>query len=673
MSISKLTSPDDLLRLKEQLVKERDNGRTILSVCGGTGCLACGCKGVVSALKAALKESRLEEEVELKITGCPGFCERGPLVVVYPEGIFYQKVKPADAKLIVDQTIKGGHVVNKLIYKDPLTKQGIIHEKDIPFYRKQMRLLLGMNNFLDPTSIHDFIVLGGYRSMAKALSAMTAEAIVEEIKKSGLRGRGGGGFLTGKKWASCRKSKGDPKYVICNADEGDPGAFMDRALLEGNPHLVIEGMVIGAYAIGCEEGFVYVRNEYPLAVKNLMIAIDQARDYGLLGKNILGTGFDFDLQVSRGGGAFVCGESTALMASLEGKIGEPRAKYIHTVDAGLWEKPSTLNNVETWANVPLIIDKGANWYSQIGTAGSKGTKIFALTGKVNNTGLVEVPMGITLREILYDIGGGVPGKKAFKAVQTGGPSGGTLIVETSEPDIHESLVAHGDVREDEEALNLLDLPVDFDELTKAGSMMGSGGMIVMDQDSCMVDVARYFINFLQEESCGKCIPCREGLRTMLQILNRICEGKGEMKDIDTLEEMSQVMIDTSLCQLGGSAPNPVLSTLRYFRQEYLAHIVDKRCPAGTCKELVSHTIDETCTGCHVCLEPCPTDAITGKLKELHVIDQSKCIQCGACYQVCRFDSIQRVKRGAGEAVQVKAKALWKPPQKKTAQQTAAVA
>jgi len=670
MTAMKLTSPADLEALRKRLIEARQGNKTIVTICAGTGCLACGCEAVANAFREELKEGRLENIVELRLTGCHGFCERGPLVVIQPDEIFYQKVKPRDVKLIVDQTIKGGKLVNKLLYKDPQTKQVIPHEREIPFYKKQMRLIFGKNGFMDPTVIGDYIALGGYTALPKAFR-MTPEQIIEDIKKSGLRGRGGGGFPTGRKWASCRKTKAEPKYVICNADEGDPGAFMNRSLLEGNPHSVIEGMIIGAYAIGSHDGYVYVRNEYPLAVTNLSLAIKAAREHGLLGKNILGSGFDFDIEVSRGGGAFVCGESTALMASLEGKIGEPRAKYIHTVDAGLWDKPSTLNNVETWANVPLIIEKGADWYASIGTDSSKGTKIFALTGKVNNTGLVEVPMGITLREVIYDIGGGCPGGKRFKAVQTGGPSGGALVVETRDEAIHESLVAHGDVSEDEYAQSLLDLPVDFDELTKAGSMMGSGGMIVMDQDSCMVDVAKYFIQFLQDESCGKCLPCREGLRTMLTILTRISEGKGEMKDIDTLEELSQVIIDTSLCQLGGSAPNPVLSTLRYFRQEYIAHIRDKRCPAGVCKELVSHAIDESCTGCHVCAEPCPTDAITGKTKELHVIDQSKCIQCGACYQVCRFDSIRRVKRGEGEAVQEKAKLLWKPHV--TQRETAAVA
>jgi NADH-quinone oxidoreductase subunit F len=534
-----------------------------------------------------------------------------------------------------------------------------------------MRLIFGKNGFMDPTSIDDYIALGGYKSVAKALSQMQPEAIIEESKKSGLRGRGGGGYPTGKKWASCRKAKGDPKYVICNADEGDPGAFMDRSLLEGNPHSVVEGMIIGAYAIGSEQGFVYVRNEYPLAVKNLSIAIAAATEYGLLGNNILGTGFDFTIDVSRGGGAFVCGESTALMASLEGKTGEPRAKYIHTVDSGLWEKPSNLNNVETWANVPIIIENGADWYANIGTAGSKGTKVFALTGKVNNTGLVEVPMGITLREILYDIGGGVRGHKKFKAVQTGGPSGGTLIVETGEKKIHDSLVAHGDIHDNEEVISLLDLPVDFDELTRAGSMMGSGGMIVMDEDSCMVDVARYFLNFLREESCGKCLPCREGLRTMLEILERITKGQGAMADLSLLEELSQVMIDTSLCQLGGSAPNPILSTLRYFRQEYLAHIKDKRCPAGVCKDLVSHAINAKCTGCHACVKACSSDAIVGELKRLHKIDQQKCIQCGACYQICKQDAITRAKRGDGEGVQNSAGVDWRPPVKAVKQSAVA--
>jgi NADH-quinone oxidoreductase subunit F len=666
-----ISSPADLEALSAQLVRHRSENRTIITLCAGTGCMACGCEAVAEAFRDALKKGNLQSDVELKTTGCHGFCERGPLVVIQPSGVFYQKVRPSDARLIIDQTIKGSQYVNRLLYRDPQTKQIITHEKEIPFYKKQMRLIFGKNGFMDPTSIDDYIALGGYKAVVRALTKMQPEEIIEQIKKSGLRGRGGGGFPTGKKWASCRKAMGEPKYVICNADEGDPGAFMDRSLLEGNPHSVVEGMVIGAYAIGSNQGFVYVRNEYPLAVKNLSIAIAAATECGLLGNNILGSGFNFNIDVSRGGGAFVCGESTALMASLEGKTGEPRAKYIHTVDSGLWDKPSNLNNVETWANVPLIIEKGAAWYSSIGTENSKGTKVFALTGKVNNTGLVEVPMGITLREILYDIGGGVRGTKKFKAVQTGGPSGGTLIVETGERKVHESLVAHGDIRDDEEVVSLLDLPVDFDELTKVGSMMGSGGMIVMDEDSCMVDVAHYFLKFLREESCGKCLPCREGLRTMLDILDRITKGQGNMEDLPLLEELSQVMIDTSLCQLGGSAPNPILSTLRYFRQEYLAHIIDKRCPAGVCKELVSHAINAKCTGCHACFKACGSDAIIGDLKKLHKIDQLKCIQCGACYQICKQDAITRAKRGEGVRIQNTAAVGWSLPVKAPARSAVA--
>ncbi len=655
MNPRRLTSPQALIDLRDQLINQREENKTIITVCAGTGCLACGCEAVTAAFREALQQSHLDKEVEIKTTGCHGFCERGPLVVIQPEGMFYQRTKPADAKVIVERTIKNGELVKKLLYRDPQTKEVIVHEKDIPFYKKQMRLVLGKNGFMDPTSINDYIALGGYQALAKALTTMQPEGIIDEIKKSGLRGRGGGGFLTGRKWASCRKAKGDPKYVICNADEGDPGAFMDRSLLEGNPHSVIEGMVIGAYAIGSNDGFVYVRNEYPLAVKNLSIALTAAREHGMLGDDILGTGFRFDIEVSRGGGAFVCGESTALMASLEGRAGEPRAKYVHTVDAGLWNKPSNLNNVETWSNVPLIIEKGADWYTKIGTQGSKGTKVFALTGKVNNTGLVEVPMGISLREVICNIGGGVPGNKKLKGVQTGGPSGGILRVSTNGEGIPES-----GIREEEKVVNLIDLPVDFDELTKVGSMMGSGGMIVMDEDSCVVDVAKYFLNFLQEESCGKCLPCREGLRMMLSILTRISEGKGEMEDIAVLEEISRALSDTSLCDLGGSAPNPILSTIRFFREEYVAHIRDKRCPAGVCKELVSHAIDENCIGCHVCFKVCPSDAIVGKPKELYTIVQEKCIQCGACYQICNYNAIRRVKRGEGEIVQLRAREIWKP-------------
>jgi NADH:ubiquinone oxidoreductase subunit F (NADH-binding)/(2Fe-2S) ferredoxin len=660
MTMPPFATPHELEAHRSALRSAADRNVTSIHLCAGTGCLACGCEDVAEAFRRKLREEHLEEAVRLKLTGCPGFCERGPLAVIHPGGIFYQKIAPEDVALIVEQTIKHGRTVPKLLYRDPTTGDRVEREEDVPFYRKQQRLILGRNGLMDPTSIDDYLLLGGYASVVKALTRMRPERIVDEIKRSGLRGRGGGGFPTGRKWETCRKAKAEPKYVICNADEGDPGAFMDRAVLEGNPHSVIEGMIIGAYAIGSSEGFVYVRNEYPLAVKNLSIATRQAREYGLLGRDILGSGFDFDVEVSRGGGAFVCGESTALMASLEGKIGEPRAKYVHTVEYGLWDKPSTLNNVETWANVPLIVERGADWFASIGTSGSKGTKVFALTGKICNTGLVEVPMGITLREILYDIGGGVPGKKKFKAVQTGGPSGGTLIVETEDERVHRSLELSGEVAPGEKVTSLLDLPVDFDELTRAGSMMGSGGMIVMDQDSCMVDVAKYFIHFLIEESCGKCLPCREGLRKLHEILERITQGQGRPEDLGVLHEISDTLIDTSLCQLGGSAPNPVLSTLRYFREEYDAHILEGRCPAGVCKSLVGYAITEDCVGDALCAKVCPSEAISGGPKSLQVIDQAKCIQCDACYQMCKFDAIVRVGRDEAAAVQAKARTSWKP-------------
>jgi NADH-quinone oxidoreductase subunit F len=527
-------------------------------------------------------------------------------------------VRSGDVAEIVSETVKG-KIVDRLLYTDSNTGKKITYEHEVPFYKKQKRLLLGDNSNIDPTIIEDYLALGGYAALRKVLFEMSPEQIIEEVKKSGLRGRGGGGFPTGIKWETCRRAHGDTKYIICNCDEGDPGAFMDRSLMEGNPHSVLEGMIIGAYAVGGHQGYIYVRNEYPLAVRNAQIAIEQAEKYGLLGKNILGSGFDFTVKISRGGGAFVCGESTALMASLEGKVGEPRAKYVHTVEKGLWEQPTNLNNVETWANVPLIIKNGADWYSKVGTEGSKGTKIFSLVGKINNTGLVEIPMGISLREIIYDVGGGIPGGRKFKAVQTGGPSGG-CIPESS-----------------------LDLPVDFDQLTKVGSMMGSGGMIVMDENSCMVDIAKYFINFLEGESCGKCVPCREGLKRMSQILTDITGGRGTEGDIELLERLSAAITDSSLCALGSTAPNPVLSTIRYFRDEYEAHIRDKRCPAGVCKELITYLIDEEkCPGCGLCVKACPVEAITfmGKKKPV-VLDQQKCIKCGACYDVCNLGAVIR--------------------------------
>ncbi len=613
-----LRSAIELEQLRVRILSQRKLEKPCISICGGTGCHAYGCEDVAEAFKNEIKRQGLSKQVELKVTGCHGFCEHGSLAVVYPEKIFYQRVTPNDAPEIISETVLKGNIIDRLLYVEPTSGQKAHFENDVPFYKKQQRLIFGNNGLIDPTNIEDYFAIGGYSALSKVLFEIQPEQVVEEIRKSGLRGRGGGGFPTGAKWEACRNapSLDGVRYVICNADEGDPGAYMDRSLLEGNPHSIIEGMIIGGYAIGSHYGYVYVRHEYPLAVKNLSIALEQAREYGLLGKDILGSGFDFDIRISRGGGAFVCGESTALMASLEGKIGEPRPKHVHTVISGLNGKPTNLNNVETWANVPVIMNGGADWYSQIGTDGSKGTKIFSLVGKINNTGLIEVPMGITLREIIYDIGGGIPKGKRFKAVQTGGPSGGCI------PE------------------SLIDLPVDFDRLTEAGSMMGSGGMIVMDEDTCMVDVARYFVRFLTEESCGKCVPCREGLDRMLDILTGIAEGRGKEEDIDLLEELGGVIKETSLCALGGTAPNPVLSTIRYFRDEYEAHIREKRCPAGVCKALITFTIDEEkCTGCGVCARECPQGAISGEKKKPHKIEQEKCIKCGLCSDSCKFEAI----------------------------------
>jgi NADH:ubiquinone oxidoreductase subunit F (NADH-binding)/(2Fe-2S) ferredoxin len=561
--LNRLSSPDELDTKRESIIKSRDSNKLCITICGGTGCLARGCGSVIDAFKQEIQKQGLDSKVDLRITGCPGFCERGPLVVIEPENILYQRVKEGDVAEIVSQTILNGNVVDRLLYLDPKTGERIVHEREIPFYAKQKRLLLANNSNIDPNNIDDYLAVGGYAALGKALFKMSPEQIIDEVKKSGLRGRGGGGFPAGIKWETCRRAHGDIKYVICNAEEGDPGAFVDRNLLEGNPHSVLEGMIIGAYAIGANQGYVYIRSEYHLALKRLTLAIEQAEEYGLLGKDILGSGFDLSIKINRGGGAFVCGESTALMASLEGKVGEPRAKYVHTVEKGLWNRPTNLNNVETWANVPLIINRGADWYAKIGTPNSKGTKVFSLAGKINNTGLVEVPMGITLREIVYDIGSGIPDGKKFKAVQTGGPSGGCI------PE------------------SLLNLPVDFDELTKAGSIMGSGSMIVMDEDNCMVDMAKFFISFLEGQSCGKCVPCREGLKRMREILTDITEGRGEEGDIELLERLSATLIDSSLCALGSNASNSVLTTIRYFRDEYEAHIKDKRCPAGVCKELIT--------------------------------------------------------------------------------------
>jgi NADH-quinone oxidoreductase subunit F len=622
----KINSPTELEELRKGILSKRYPNKPCITICAGTGCLALGSDRVISAFEEEIEKQTLKTKVDVRGTGCPGFCEKGPIVVIYPEEICYIGVTPEDAPEIVSQTVVGKKVIDRLLYTDPNTGEKAVHEYEIPFYKNQMRLLIGNNIKIDPKSIDDYLALGGYSALAKALFQMTAEQVLEEVKKSNLRGRGGGGFPTGRKWEECRNAPDEIKYVIVNADEGDPGAFMDRAILEGNPHSILEGLTIGAYAIGSHEGYIYVRQEYPLAVENVGIAIKQAEEYGFLGENILGSGFDFTVKVHRGAGAFVSGESSALMTALEGRVGEPRPKYIHTAIKGVWDRPSCLNNVETWANVPLIINKGTDWFAGIGTEGSKGTKIFSLVGKVNNTGLVEVPMGITLRDTIYKIGGGIPGGKRFKAVQTGGPSGGCIPEEQ------------------------LDMKVDFDELAKAGSMMGSGGMIVMDEDTCMVDVARYFLNFLTDESCGKCVPCREGIRQMLRVLTNISEGKGREGDIELLEELSEVTRDASLCALGRTAANPVLSTIRYFRDEYEAHIKEKRCSAYACKALISYYIDpKKCQACMICLRQCPAEAIVGGKNQIHVIDQEKCTKCGTCFEVCppRFGAVKKI---SGEPV-----------------------
>jgi len=622
----RINSSAELEELRRDILSNRDPNRPCITLCSGTACHASGSAEVAASIEQEIKEQGLSAEVDFRQTGCHGFCERGPIVVIHPEEICYLQIEPEDVPEIISQTIKEKKVIERLLYTDPATNKKTVHESEIPFYKNQERLVFGSNGKIDPKSIDDYLALGGYSALAKALSQMTPEQVLEEVKKSNLRGRGGGGFPAGRKWEECRNAPGEIKYVIVNADEGDPGAYMDRSLLEGNPHSVLEGLIIGAYAIGSHEGYIYVRQEYPLAVGNVDVAIKQAEEYGLLGKNILGSRFDFTVEVHRGAGAFVSGESSALMTALEGKVGEPRPKYIHTAIKGVWDKPSNLNNVETWATVPLIISKGADWFRGIGTEGSKGTKIFSLVGKVNNTGLVEVPMGMTLREIIFNIGGGIRNGKKFKAVQTGGPSGGVI------PEKH------------------IDLPIDFDELSKVGSMMGSGGMIVMDEDTCMVDTARYFLNFLADESCGKCVPCREGIKQMLDILTDITEGRGKEGDIELLEEVAAMVKDFSLCALGTTAPNPVLSTLQYFRDEYVAHIGQKRCPAYVCKALVSYYIDpEKCQACMICLRQCPVGAISGGKNQIHVIDQTKCTKCNTCFEVCppRFSAVRRL---SGEPV-----------------------
>jgi NADP-reducing hydrogenase subunit HndC len=594
--------------------------RTHIMVCAGTGCVSNGAFQVKAKLEDEIKSKGLEDEVLVVTTGCNGFCAQGPIVVFQPDGIFYQLLEEKDVPRLVEEHCLKGRPVKELMYVPEKEETPVPIMNDIEFFKHQRLIALRNRGLVDPEKIEDYIGRDGYTALRKALSEMTAEQIIDEIKKSGLRGRGGAGFPTGVKWELAAKQDSDIKYIVCNADEGDPGAFMDRSIIESDPHSVIEGMTIGAKAIGTNQGFVYVRNEYPLALERLLKAIEDAKEYGLLGEDIFGLGFNFDITVHRGAGAFVCGEESALLQSLEGRPGEPRPRPPYPAEKGLWGKPTVINNVETWANVPMIIGRGSDWFASIGTEGSKGTKVFSLVGKINNTGLVEVPMGISLKKIIDDIGGGCPGDKKFKAVQTGGPSGGCIPA------------------------SLIDLPVDYESLTEAGSMMGSGGMVVMDEDTCMVDVAKYFLTFTQDESCGKCTPCREGTKEMLSILTRITEGNGTEHDLETLDQLAHTIADASLCGLGKTAPNPVLTTMKYFRDEYEAHIRDKKCPAHVCKALITYTINEdNCLnvgkGCDRCRKECPSDAIIGEPKQAHRIIQDKCIKCGACYDVCKFNSI----------------------------------
>ncbi|HPH98438.1 MAG TPA: NADH-quinone oxidoreductase subunit NuoF [Anaerolineaceae bacterium] len=603
--------------LGSRLGLQGDDTRMIL-ICGGTGCQASDSQGIEAEFQRLIAMNGLEGKVAASISGCFGFCEKGPIIKIFPENVFYVQVKVSDVAEIFESHILHGQKVKRLLYTEPASKQKIDTSEEIPFYKRQQRVALRNCGLINPERIEEYIATGGYQALARVLSEMTPDQVIDEMKKSGLRGRGGAGFLTGRKWEFARKYAGDEKFVICNADEGDPGAFMDRSIMEGDSHSVIEGMAIAGYAIGAHQGYVYIRAEYPLAVQRLEIALQQAREQGLLGKNILQSGFDFDVAIRLGAGAFVCGEETALIHSLEGKRGEPGTKPPFPAEAGLWGKPTIVNNVETLANIPVVYQRGADWFSAIGTATSKGTKVFALAGKVNNVGLVEVPMGTTLREIIYDIGGGIKGGAGFKAAQTGGPSGGCIPAQ------------------------YLDTPIDYESLASIGSMMGSGGMIIMSDQDCMVNLARFYMEFIVEESCGRCAPCRIGNKRMLEILTGITEGRGTVEDLRELKALSETIMDTSLCGLGQTAPNPVLSTMKYFMDEYEAHVLRKTCPAGVCQKLLRYEIlPAKCIGCTACARGCPVSCITGAVKQVHTIDQSKCIKCGACQTRCKFGAVVR--------------------------------
>lgn len=593
--------------------------RSHVLVCGGTGCTSSGSQQIIQTLKDELKKNKLQNEVAVVKTGCHGLCAEGPVMIVYPESVFYSRVRPEDVEEIVSEHLLKGRIVERLVYHEAKTPEGIQSLNETTFYKKQHRIALRNCGVINPESIDEYIGTGGYEALGKVLTEMTPDDVIQTILDSGLRGRGGAGFPTGLKWRFASGNRGNvQKYVCCNADEGDPGAFMDRSVLEGDPHVVLEAMAIAGYAIGADQGYIYVRAEYPIAVERLQIAINQAREYGLLGKNIFDTGFNFDIELRLGAGAFVCGEETALMTSIEGNRGEPRPRPPFPAVKGLFQKPTILNNVETWANIPQIILNGPEWFASMGTEKSKGTKVFALGGKINNTGLVEIPMGTTLRTVIEDIGGGIPNGKKFKAAQTGGPSGGCIPAEH------------------------FDIPIDYDNLISIGSMMGSGGLIVMDEDTCMVDIAKFFLQFTVDESCGKCTPCRVGTKRLLELLEKITDGRGTLEDIDKMEELCYYIKENALCGLGQTAPNPVLSTLRYFRDEYVEHVVNKRCPAGVCKKLITYKIDPVkCKGCTLCARNCPADAIEGQVKVAHSIDTSKCVKCGTCIDKCRFGAIYK--------------------------------